>query len=185
MVSDSGLHFWSKLFHAIYKLQGMRKTSTSSYHPNGNDVERVNHTMAQMPPMVVNKKTMNGTLVCRTWNFHSAVPSVPPPGWLRTSCTWIAPPAYLSSSSSAGALIDTKAPHGTSSSMSAWSPTASDARLPWLVNDTLLIFPVSNAAVLRCPNGWNRPPSVLRRRWLRGTDLQHRLYHLAGGPSRH
>jgi len=55
--SDNGLQFCSKLSHAIYKLQGIRKTATSSYHPNGNGgVERVNHTMAQMLAMVVNEQ---------------------------------------------------------------------------------------------------------------------------------
>ena len=45
LLSDNGLQLCSKLSHAIYKLLGIRKIATSSYHPNGNDgVERVNHT---------------------------------------------------------------------------------------------------------------------------------------------
>ena len=55
--SDNGSQLCSKLSHAIYKHQGMRKTSPSSYHPNGNGfVERVNHAMAQMLTMVVNEQ---------------------------------------------------------------------------------------------------------------------------------
>ena len=57
LLSDNGLKFCSKLSHAIYKLLGLRKIATGSYHPNGNDgVERVNHTMAQMLAMVVNER---------------------------------------------------------------------------------------------------------------------------------
>ena len=42
---------------AVYKLLGMRKISTSAYHPNGSgSVGRVNHTMAQMLAMVVNER---------------------------------------------------------------------------------------------------------------------------------
>ena len=41
----------------MYKLLGVRKIATSSYHPNGNGgVERVNHTMAHMLSMVVNER---------------------------------------------------------------------------------------------------------------------------------
>ena len=36
MLSDNGLQFCSKLSHAVYKLLGVRKIATSSYHPNGN-----------------------------------------------------------------------------------------------------------------------------------------------------
>ena len=36
ILSDSGLQFCSKLSHAVYKLLGGRKITTSSYHPNGN-----------------------------------------------------------------------------------------------------------------------------------------------------
>ena len=46
-LSDNGLPFCSKLSQAVYKLLGVRKIATSSYHPNSNGgVERVNHTMA-------------------------------------------------------------------------------------------------------------------------------------------
>ena len=49
-----------KLSHAAYKLLGVRKIATSSYHPNGNGgVERVNHTMAQMLTMLVNELPKN------------------------------------------------------------------------------------------------------------------------------
>ena len=57
VLSDNGLQFCSKLFHAVYKLLGSRKIGASSYHPNGNDgVERVNHTMTQMLAMVVSER---------------------------------------------------------------------------------------------------------------------------------
>ena len=52
---DNGLQVCSKLSQAVYKLLEVRKTATSSYHPNSSDaVERVNHKMAQMLVMVVN-----------------------------------------------------------------------------------------------------------------------------------
>ena len=48
-LSDNGFQFCSKLSQAVYKLLGVRTIATSSYHPNGNgEVERVNHTMAQI-----------------------------------------------------------------------------------------------------------------------------------------
>ena len=57
LLSDNGTQFCSKLSQAVYKLLGVRKVATSSYHPNGNGgVERVNHTMAQMLAMVVNER---------------------------------------------------------------------------------------------------------------------------------
>ena len=41
----------------MYQLLGVHKPATSSYHPNGNGVvERVNHTMAQMPATVINER---------------------------------------------------------------------------------------------------------------------------------
>ena len=59
-MSDNGLQFCSKLSHAVYKLLGVRKNATSSYHPNGNGgVERVNHTTAQKLGMVVNELQNN------------------------------------------------------------------------------------------------------------------------------
>ena len=60
ILADNGLQFCSKLSHAVYTILGVRKIATSSYHPNDNGgVERVNHTMAQMPAMVVNKLQNN------------------------------------------------------------------------------------------------------------------------------
>ena len=56
ILSDNGLQFSSKLSHVVYELRGVRKIATSSHHPSGNGgVERVNHTMAQMLVMIVNK----------------------------------------------------------------------------------------------------------------------------------
>ena len=34
--SDNGLQFCLKLLQAVYKLLGVRKIATSSYHPNSN-----------------------------------------------------------------------------------------------------------------------------------------------------
>ena len=57
ILSCNGLKFCSKLSQAVYKLLGVRKLATNSYHPNGNGgVERVNHTMAQMLAMVINEQ---------------------------------------------------------------------------------------------------------------------------------
>ena len=43
LLSDNGYHFCSKLSAAIYKLMGVRKITTSSYHPQTNGgTERVN-----------------------------------------------------------------------------------------------------------------------------------------------
>ena len=50
------LQVCSNLSQAVYKLLGVRKVATSSYHPNGRcGVERVNHMMAQMLALVVNE----------------------------------------------------------------------------------------------------------------------------------
>ena len=49
-----------KASQAVYKLLGVRKIATSSYHPNGDGgVERVNDTMAQMLAMVVSELQNN------------------------------------------------------------------------------------------------------------------------------
>ena len=57
ILSDNGLQFCSKLSQTAYRLLGVHKLATSSYHPNCNgDVERANHTMAQMLAMVVNER---------------------------------------------------------------------------------------------------------------------------------
>ena len=57
ILSDNGLQFCCKLLLAVYQLLGVRKLATNSYHPSGNGgVERVNHTMAQVFAMVVNKR---------------------------------------------------------------------------------------------------------------------------------
>ena len=45
-------------------MHGMRKIATNPYHPNGNGgVERVNHAMAQVLPMIVNERQ-------DYWNSH-------------------------------------------------------------------------------------------------------------------
>ena len=55
LLSDNGPQFCARLATAVYKLLGIHKLTTSAYHPSGNgDVERVNHTMAQMLAMVCN-----------------------------------------------------------------------------------------------------------------------------------
>ena len=55
--SDKGFQFCSKFSHVVYELLDVNKIATSSYHPSGNGgVERVNHTMTQMPDMVVNER---------------------------------------------------------------------------------------------------------------------------------
>ena len=63
-LSDNGPQFCARLATAVYKLLGIRKLTTSVYHPSGNGgVERVNHTMAQMLAMVCNKHQNN-------WGVH-------------------------------------------------------------------------------------------------------------------
>ena len=45
---------------AVYRLLGVRKIATSSYHPNGNGgVERINHTMVPKLAMLVNELENN------------------------------------------------------------------------------------------------------------------------------
>ena len=57
LLSDNGLQFCSTLSQAVYQLLGVRKLATSSYHPKSNGgVQPVNHTMAQMLPMIVNER---------------------------------------------------------------------------------------------------------------------------------
>ena len=60
ILSDIGHQLCCKRSHAVYQLLGVRKLSTSSYHPNGNSgMERVDHKMAQMLAMVVNELRSN------------------------------------------------------------------------------------------------------------------------------
>ena len=60
ILSDNGRRFYPELSQAVYKLLGVRKITTKSYHPNGNGgVERVNLTVAQMLAMVVNELRKN------------------------------------------------------------------------------------------------------------------------------
>ena len=60
ILSNNGLQFFSKLSQAVYELLGVRKIATSPYHPKGyGRLERVNHTMAQILAMVVNKLQNN------------------------------------------------------------------------------------------------------------------------------
>ena len=80
MLSDNGLKLCSKLFQAIYKLLGVRKISTSSYHPHGNGgVERVNHTMAQMLAMLLNELQNNWMSSFLTSNWRTTIRSALPP----------------------------------------------------------------------------------------------------------
>ena len=56
LLSDNGPQFCARLATAVYKLLGIQKLTTSTYHPSGNGgVELVNHTMAQMLAMVCNE----------------------------------------------------------------------------------------------------------------------------------
>ena len=64
ILSDNGMQFCSKLSQALYLLLGVHKLATSSYHSTCNgSVERINHTMAQMLAMVVNKRQDD-------WDLH-------------------------------------------------------------------------------------------------------------------
>lgn len=64
LLSDNGAHFCSKLSAAIYELMGVRKVTTSSYHPQTNGgTERVNHTMAQILTVAVNERQTD-------WDVH-------------------------------------------------------------------------------------------------------------------
>ena len=64
LLSDNGLQFCAHLATEVYKLLGIRKLTTSAYHPSGNGgVERVNHTMAQMLAMVCNEHQND-------WDIH-------------------------------------------------------------------------------------------------------------------
>ena len=57
LLSDSGLHFTSKLANIVYDRLGIHKVNTSSYHPCTNGgVERVNHVLAQMLSIVGNEQ---------------------------------------------------------------------------------------------------------------------------------
>ena len=64
LLSDNGPQFCARLATAVYKLLGIHKLTTSTYHPSGNGgVERVNHTMAQMLAMVCNEHQND-------WDYH-------------------------------------------------------------------------------------------------------------------
>ena len=57
ILSDNGVHFCSKLSHAVYQPVGVHKLATGSYNPNSNGgVAQVNHTMAQMLSILVNER---------------------------------------------------------------------------------------------------------------------------------
>ena len=56
LLSDNEPQFFALLATAVYQLLGIRKFTTSAYHPSGKcGVERVNNTMAQMLAMVCNE----------------------------------------------------------------------------------------------------------------------------------
>ena len=56
LLSDNGPQFCAQLATTVYQLLGIRKLTTSAYHPSSNGgVECVNHTMAQMLAMVCNE----------------------------------------------------------------------------------------------------------------------------------
>ena len=62
----------------MYKLLGVRKTTTSAYHPNGNgSVERVNRIMAQVLAMVVHERRLGRPFTARGIRLY--IPSAPPP----------------------------------------------------------------------------------------------------------
>ena len=64
LLSDNGPQFCVKIATAVYNLLGIRKLTTSAYHPSGNGgVERVNHTVAQMLSMVCNENQND-------WDVH-------------------------------------------------------------------------------------------------------------------
>ena len=57
LLSDNELQLCAQLATAVYKLLGIHKLATSTYHQSGNGgVECVNHTMAQMLAMVCNEQ---------------------------------------------------------------------------------------------------------------------------------
>ena len=62
LLSDNGPQFCAQLATAVYQLLGIRKLTTSAYHPSGNGgVERVNHTMAQILPWFAMNTRPTGT----------------------------------------------------------------------------------------------------------------------------
>ena len=57
LLSENGLHFTSKLAHAVYDRQGVNKVNASAYHPCTNGgIERVYHVLAHMLSMVGNEQ---------------------------------------------------------------------------------------------------------------------------------
>ena len=64
LLSDRGRNFLSGLMHEVYRLMGIKKASTTAYHPQSDGlVERFNRTLTNMLSKVVEK---NG----RDWDQH-------------------------------------------------------------------------------------------------------------------
>ena len=60
LLSDSGSEFVARSSLAIYKLMRTCKIATAAFHPKSNGgVERVNHSLAQMLPLVISEQQDN------------------------------------------------------------------------------------------------------------------------------
>lgn len=114
----------------LCKLQSMRKTATSSFHPNSNGgVKRVNHTITQILAMVVNEQqsSMDAHLPHVGFVCNISV----------SAATGLAPNKVYTKRLPRLPLTVFEHPYArrqasfeTSPNMSTWSPTAGGARSP-------------------------------------------------------
>ena len=134
ILSDNGLQFSSKLSQTVYKLLGIPKIATSSYHPNGSGgMDRLNHTMAQMLEIVVNEIQNNWDerLPHAEFAYNDSV----------SAATGLAPNevhmgfrAFLSRFSNVPGSPITRAWPAITSPTATWRPTASSPRTISSVN---------------------------------------------------
>ena len=163
---DTGLNFFSKLSHAVYKLLGVRKIVTISYDPNDNvGVERVSYTMAQMLAMLVNELQNYWDeqlpLVGLAHTIRSALSRV----WRPTRFIWVAFHASRSRFSNEPGSPATRVWPATTSATEISRPTTSSARTISSVSTMPLQFLAWNAKPrsLRCT-----APGSQVRRWRLG-----------------
>ena len=87
LLSDSDLQLCAQLATAVYKLLGVHKLTTSTYHPSGNGgVERVNHTMTQMLAMVCNEHENDWVHTSLTLSMPTITQSTPRQASLPMKC---------------------------------------------------------------------------------------------------
>lgn len=80
LLSENSSHFFAQLATAEYKLLGIHKLTTSTYHPNSNgSVQRVIKQWRTCLPSSVTNTMSTGALIDSTSNTPTIIPSARPP----------------------------------------------------------------------------------------------------------